>query len=310
MALGATLLARSQLAWIRIRRLRASIAALVGLVIICLITVWPRAGTRPYALAFAIGTSLLTSALFALLAVSRDSFAHAITAFGITRVFLDRKADFTNQDWTGFISGTRRHYRVLGVANHGYIRPENEEDSRLALDAAVERGVDIEVLWLDPLSDIAAAREREEGSRETRRDAISSIEWFWTRRNRSEKSKKHLRLYTYKALPTSGITWKDNYLIITHYLVGSLNQNAPGLVLVEDGRFMRAALTLERTSDDRQLSEQYIANYKRLKDIATEIDETMVEKYIRERTELPQKKSEAELGLPGVASEPEGKEGK
>ena len=124
---------------------------------------------------------------------------------------------------------------VLGTANHGYLQNSDvvRQETKSALETALNRdGVQIAFLWLDPELETAKQREQEEARRTLRSDTCDAIKFFWElRKGLSPDKAERLQLRVYKALPTCGITWADDDIIVTHYLTGELNLTAPGLIL-------------------------------------------------------------------------------
>jgi hypothetical protein len=228
----------------------------------------------PHGLVFGIGTSLLASALFLLLTGSRDNFANHLRHMGVEFMFENRDAAFQTQDWTNLILSARHHYRVLGVANHGYMREGNAAETRAALQTAAVRGVKIEILWLDPTDARAVQREVEEEQRGTRRDAIASLKWFWAlKESLPLEARKNLTLRIYAAIPTCGITWVDKYLIVAYYLPSSVNRFSPGMVLRKDNLLLRGLLTMSvRGLGEPQIAARYIGTYEALSSASTTID--------------------------------------
>lgn len=208
----------------------AAIAALLGIVLAAFLGPTSRGG----AIILALSASILASLLVAAVALERNEFADGLYGLGIEQIFKNRQQDLPEELWTRLFRNVRRHFRVLGMASHGYLNSEPaQEQTRAALGAALERTkVTVEMLWLDPTHDLAELREAEENSRGLRRDTCDSIAFFWKLREELDGEKaKRLTLREYTSIPTCGITWADDYLIVTHYLSGELNLTAPGLVL-------------------------------------------------------------------------------
>ncbi len=245
------------------RRLTIYITALVGIIGLLIATNF-NTGTAPEVITLTIGSTFLASSIFIYITADRSDLVSHIAQLGVQEAFADRRSALTNAAWTMMITNSRARYRVLGVANHGYIRAENEQQTREALQRALSNKVEVEILWLDPASDFMSQREAEEGKRETKADAISAIEWFWNLKTKELKPEdaKRLTLATYNALPTCGITWVDDYLVVTQYLASEPDKTCPGLILAQERFVLRAMLTFNwRQGGAAQLAEKYVANY-------------------------------------------------
>ncbi len=241
----------------------AGVAALACLVLAAVFRPTSRGG----AILLGLSASVLASLIVAAIALERNEFADGLFRLGIEQIFKNRKQDLPETLWTDLLRGTQRHFRVLGMANHGYLNSDvAREETQLALDTALSRDkVTIEILWLDPTKSLADLREQEEGRRGLRRDACDAIAFFWNiRESLSDDKATRLRLREYTSLPTCGITWADDYLIVTHYLSGELNLTAPGLMLQTNPGIFRRVLgnMFHQSTEPPGLSSAYINNYR------------------------------------------------
>jgi hypothetical protein len=213
---------------------------------------------------------------------------------GVRRLFLDRNQEMSNEHWSALMRSATQHYRVIGVANHGYVRPGNVAASKEAFRTILERKVPVEIIWLNPASDLMRRREAEE-QRTTGRDAIDAILWFWDfRANLKPALQKRLTLMCYDALPTCGITWVDDFFIVTHYLAYENDKTCPGLFLTLDSGARRALRTLA-IDDFPQIAERYKTTYSEIAAKAKKIDEQDLAKFKKLLPTLPLGISEAQL---------------
>jgi len=238
-------------------------AAVLGLILAAVVRPTSSLG----AISGGLSASILASLTVAAIALERNEFADGLYGLGIEQIFKNRKQDLPDELWTGLLRGARRHFRVLGMASHGYLNSDPaREETRLALDTALRRkDVVVEILWLDPTHELADLREREENSRGLRRDTCDSIAFFWgLRANMPADRANRLRLREYRSIPTCGITWADDYLIVTHYLSGELNLTAPGLMLQANPGIIRRLVARAGSSEAEPpgLSSAYIRNYR------------------------------------------------
>jgi hypothetical protein len=219
------------------------------------------------ALVLSVSASVLASLVVAAIALERSEFADYLLGLGIDQVFQDRLQDIPPKLWTDLLGGVHHQFSVLGMANHGYLNSaEAKSETTDALKKALERkNVRVEFLWIDPTSDLAKSRETEEGTRGLRRDACESILWFSElAATLPDEQRRRLSLRQYSALPTCGITWADNQLIVTHYLAGELNLRAPGIVLdaAQPLTHRVVAKVQQRTPAAPALARTYISNYQ------------------------------------------------
>jgi hypothetical protein len=80
-----------------------------------------------------------------------------------------------------------------------------------------------------------------------------------------------LKLYVYSATPSSGMTWIDDFMLVTHYLAGFANVVSPAF-LIEP---------IKLKSERQNLFSIYAENVRKLEESAVEITETNVDQYIR-----------------------------
>ena len=187
----------------------------------------------PGAVAGGIGTGLLSAAVFAKITGLRSDFAEILIQQGVDDLFKNRSMDFDDDDWSRLMLDARTHYRVLGMANHGYIRNfPTEQQTASDFRAMLKGPAQVQILWLNPECPQAELRNRQEQKRDTIADTARSIIWFWEFRKTLDDSKQNrMHLLTYDDIPSCGVHWADDQLIVTHYLAASLNLDSPGLVL-------------------------------------------------------------------------------
>lgn len=280
----------------RLFRLSLYLCCLGGVLMLVVAAVLKPASV-PALVLLGVGSSLIASATFVFITASREGPAEILIDQGIDRIFDNRQQAFDDGDWESLIGAAKTWYRVVGVANHGYVRTSTAPITERAFRAALGRGVRVEILWLDPTKDIAKLREVEEGNRGTRSDAIRSIRWFHKfKEGLPPELAERISLRYYSALPTNGLTWVDDAMIITHYLPDEQNRTCPGLVIHEDNAFLQTVTTLRLQRLERQLATKYIAAYRALEGKSMGIDAAYMEALDAEEAELPGNKlSEEEL---------------
>jgi hypothetical protein len=200
---------------------------------------------------------------------------YEINRSGLLDVFENRKNAFKDQDWVEKVRGATKTFRVLGVANHGYVRSEaRKTETENAFRKCLSRkDVEVSILWLDPRTDHAVIRERQEG-RSTRADIVRAIVAFWEIRSRlPADAQARMHFSVYAATPSLGITWHDEELVVTHYLEVETNLNSPGLILTE-AAFRSAGKT---QSDARSLTKRYTEAYDEIRSKAEKIDQRLLD---------------------------------
>lgn len=225
--------------------------------------------------AISLSTGVIASAVVAAVALEREDFAQAILDLGVQSLFQDRKSEFEDSYWLELLRSANSSFRVLGVANHGYLNDAQAQDeTRQQFSQAVRDHKTIELLWLKPDNNPAAEMREAEEARSTRKDIVNAILFFWElRESFTPEQQQRFSLKEYTALPTCGITWADNQLVVTHYLSGRLNLRAPGFVLgsslLRYDRFLKAVGLSQETSPP--LAQVYARNYREVSTNATEI---------------------------------------
>jgi hypothetical protein len=285
------------------RTLAASAGTAIAFLILAAII---KPTSRGGAILLGLSTSILASIIVAAIALEKNEFAETVSRLGIRTIFGNRKREVPDDWWTELLRDSRRHFRVLGTANHGYLQNSDvvRQETKSALETALNRdGVQIVFLWLDPELETAKQREQEEARRTLRSDTCDAIKFFWEfRKGLNPDKAERLKLRVYKALPTCGITWADDDIIVTHYLTGELNLTAPGLILQATRGGLRQLLghVLDQRSKPPPLSALYMKNYEEVASDhwSTEVTDQHVAKLAAFRDSLADqagKQSEAEL---------------
>lgn len=281
------------------RRWSIGFGALAGLVLL-VVAAFLRPATWVPDLSLAAGASLVAAAAFVFLALPKDEFVERLGDLGLENVFLNRDKEFGDNDWLDFVKGAKHHYRVLGTGNHGYINStaSAEKFGPAFRDAIERRRVEVELLWLNPESELAARRENEE-RRGTRSDAIEAMEWFFNlRQSLNDAGKQRLALLEYEQTPACGIVWADDRIVVTQYLPGRANLFEPGLVLhkteVTEPR-MRRVVTLRRPDQAEQLADVYISAYREIQVSAKPITTERIDALKRARAGFANAPSESVL---------------
>ncbi len=224
---------------------------------------------HPYWLVFlvGIGTSLLAAALVTLLSPASDELYQQFVALGIRDIWPSRR-DVPSKYWCEWLEKASRTCTLLGVA-HGEWR--NDVKFGPALVACLQKGAKVNILFLDPNSELAKARAREE-QRDTEGTIKESIRIMWGIRNGIDPNTRiRLHLRVYDSNPSSVATLIDDFMIVTHYLAGFPNRTSPAFRVVDLG--------------PESLFGVYKVNIDRVfgKESTIEITEDNIEKFIPKR---------------------------
>jgi len=159
-----------------------------------------------------VGTPVIAAGLVTLLSPSADEIYQQFLALGIRGLWPSRR-DVPPRNWCEW-----RNDEKFGPALINCLR---------------RKDVEVKILFLNPNSGLAAARAREE-QRDTPATIRESIRLIWSIRNGLALNlRQRLRLYVYDSTPSSGATWVDDFMIVTHYLAGYPNRTSPAF-RVED----------------------------------------------------------------------------
>jgi hypothetical protein len=245
-----------------------------------------------------LGVALLATFLLAVISLNRDDLLEALFRQGVIEVFPSRAGRTPDSYWDGLLTNVSRHYRVLGVANHAYSSTEAKKRRyRELIRSAIDRGVEVEFIWLSPTCPAAPIRENEEG-RGTRKDTVNSIRWFWSLREELEETQRgRLAMKEHEHIPSCGITHADESLTVTHYVPGQDNWDSPGWILTESRYpFFRRLLALFRPDYSKnELVEVYLNTYTEVSGTATRIDADRVAALTARLPEYEGKPSEVDL---------------
>src|SRR5437879_4250975 len=118
MPFNPTVQARIERTISRYRRLALYFSGLAGVVML-LVATRAKAGTMPFIALVGIGSSVIASSLFVFLTASRERASVALVDQGVEQLFDNRGYTFDDAYWESLLEASGKHFRVLGVANHG-----------------------------------------------------------------------------------------------------------------------------------------------------------------------------------------------
>jgi hypothetical protein len=207
------------------------VTLLVGVILILLgglfvVFGWPYRA----AVSSGIGGSLMAAAVVSGLTPFNNEAFQEFTLLGIRRSYFHR-TKVPDGQWCRWLRESRLQCTLLGIAHHRWCEDGDFPD---ALNEALRRGARVKFLFLDPTSEVAKqrAREDERAGRNTIQEIQASIRFIWNLRQAMLPAlAENLTLYVYTATPSSGTSWFDNFMVVTHYLAGFPNVTSPALLV-------------------------------------------------------------------------------
>ncbi len=251
------------------RQLQAFIL-LVGLLVVLVGVILARAPEPSYwaTTLLSVGSSVIAAAIVASLSPVSWRAYERFLSLGIGEVYPSRN-HVDDRQWVKWLRQADRSCVLFGIAHGNWCRDAEFEG---ALVERLTRGVAVEVFFLNPNGPAAELRAREDKGRNTRNAIQTSIQVLWEIRGRlSEKPRSNLKVYVYDATPSLGLTWIDEFMVVTHYLAGSMNLTSPALLVKPAAD----------AGGDRDLYAIYAKNVKSIKaEFATDLTDANVQQYL------------------------------
>ena len=219
-------------------------------------------------LGIGVGSSILAAVIVAYLSPASESGYRKFVSFGIVDMWSSRKA---LTDWVQWMETTREHCVLFGIAHGGWC---NDGRFESALKERVSHGVSFRILFLDPNSNSAEIRAKEE-KRDTKKMIGESIKKMWgIREEIPPGQKEQVRIFVYDATASCGLTWIDQQMLVTHYLAGLPDETSPALLLV------RPAVGMERS-----LYDVYADNLEKIVQKSRPVDENNIQEFLPQQTD-------------------------
>jgi hypothetical protein len=239
-----------------LRRSRSWTILGVGLLLICLGVI---AGFRshPYwsGILLSTGSSITAAVLVWLLSPTNEEAYEKFLSFGIREVHQSRD-HVKSAQWVRWLRSATRSCVLVGTSHSKWCTDAEFKD---ALTGRLRNDVDVKIFFLDPSSHAAELRAKEEElGRDTLVTIKSSIRVLWKIRTELPPDLQlRLKLYTYRATPSMGVTWIDDRLmVVSHILAGSMNVTSP-CMLLEPARY---------GAEHQGLYETYARNVRSIED--------------------------------------------
>jgi hypothetical protein len=180
-----------------------------------------------------VGGSMIATMLVSFAGPDSNQTYKTFVKFGV-REFYAGRDNVDSDKWVDWLKKAKRKCVLFGVSNGEWLR-----DTRFS-QAVTERllaGVDVQVFFLDPASDIARQREKEDRQARGTIDRIKvAIGELWEIREAlPAATKEKLTIYIYDATASLGVTWIDDWMLVTHYLAAFNNRTSPALRVEDSG---------------------------------------------------------------------------
>lgn len=218
-----------------------------------------------------IGTSLIAAALVTYLNPSNRELFQKLLRLGIRDVYPARR-DFDPREWVKKMKSATAQCTVLGISNSKWC---DDPDFRAAVMDLVSRDVTVKFFFLNPESEVAKQRTKEEQleiSRPTDQVIRKSIKLMWDLKDSiQENLRENFRLYVYTATPSFGATCVDTEMIASHYLAGLPNVTSPCMLI-------RPVSSSEASEDLYVVYDRNLRNIE--KHHSEEITQENVKKYV------------------------------
>jgi len=174
-----------------------------------------------------IGASMLAAMLVSFAGPDGEETYQKFLQMGVTDFYPNRNMVPT-ESWVDWLEGAQRNCVLLGQAHSEWIRDDRFEPALLSRLIA---GVQVQIFFLDPTKEPADVRQKEDQQKlDTKKRIKGSIRALWDIRSRlPEAARDRLAIYTYDATPSLGVTWVDDWMLVTHYLAGFNNLTSPAL---------------------------------------------------------------------------------
>lgn len=213
---------------------------------------------------FSVGCSLIAAALVALLSPSTDELYGKFRRLGIFDLEASRD-DIVKSQWVKWLRGARHRFVEIGISNSGWL---GDPDFLSVLEHKLIKKVEVKMFFLDPRSEAAKIRANEDSPRETITTIKRSVRKLWDfRRGLQDVQRNRIKVYVYSCTPSSGTTWVDDFMLVTHYLPGYQNRTSPVLL----------AKPVATQEDEKDLYQIYSSNAEKIEESAELVNDENIE---------------------------------
>jgi hypothetical protein len=242
--------------------------ALTGVFLEILAAAFWQSNPRLAGICAGVGGSILATVIVTWAGPAGEEVYQSFLRLGVTRFWSDRSLVDDDQ-WVKWLKGTQMRCTLFGQAHGEWFRDITFEP---ALVERLTAGKNVEIFFLDPTGAGAALRQQEDslGLRNTLGRIRASIKAAWDISERLDrKARDRFTIYVYDSTPSLGVTWIDDWMVVTHYLAGSINRTSP-------------ALRVEAQPDQRCLYAVYEQNVNHIRAKSIVVTKNNLHKYTNE----------------------------
>jgi hypothetical protein len=213
---------------------------------------------------FSVGCSLIAATLVALLSPSADELYGKFRRLGIFDLEASRD-DIVKSQWVQWLRRARHRFVEIGISNSGWL---GDPDFLSVLEHKLSKKVEVKMFFLDPRSSAAEIRAREDTPRPTIPTIRRSMRELWNFRAGLQENQRNLmKVYVYSCTPSSGTTWVDDFMWVTHYLPGYQNRTSPVLL----------AKPVATQEGEKDLYQIYSSNAEKIQETAEEVTDQNID---------------------------------
>lgn len=214
-----------------------------------------------------IGGSLIAASVVTYLSPISEEVYQKFISLGINDVYLSRQA-VVNSQWVSWVRTARRSCTLLGIAHGNWCR---DSDFPNVISDRLRNRVEVKVLFLDPTSHAAQIRALEDRPRDTVSTIRESIKFMWDLKDGLDpEAKERFKLFVYSSTPSSGTTWIDSFMVVTHYLAGFANLTSPAFLVKP----------VSTATENPDLFGVYAHNVQMIEDRATPLTNANIANYV------------------------------
>jgi hypothetical protein len=199
-----------------------------------------------------IGGSILATVIVTWAGPAGEVVYQSFLRLGVAKFWSDRSLVPKDQ-WVMWLKSTPIRCILLGQAHGEWCLDTGFEP---ALVERLRMGRTVEIFFLNPKGAGVELRQKEDrsGLMNTKARIRGSLRAVWDiSQGLEEEVRTRLTIYVYDATPSLGVTWIDDWMLVTHYLAGSVNLTSP-------------ALLVKSQPDSKSLYAVYEGNVNRIKE--------------------------------------------
>jgi hypothetical protein len=178
-----------------------------------------------------VGGSILATVIVTWAGPAGEEVYQSFLRLGVTRFWSDRSL-VEKDRWVKWLKGAQMRCTLLGHAHGNWCEDDGFEPA--LIERLTAGKIRVEMFFLNPNGAGVDLRQKEDslGLRNTKARIRASIKAVWDISQRlKEEARTRLTIYVYDSTPSLGVTWIDDWMLVTHYLAGSVNLTSPALLV-------------------------------------------------------------------------------